>query len=417
MEEWRAIKEFPNYSVSDCGNVKNNITNKLMKINVKGGYCNIQLTNDMCRKSFKVHRLVALAFIPNPENKSDVNHIDKNKLNNNISNLNWMTRKENNQHRLIGLVYKSNKNKRIMRINANEDVLETYNSIEDAGIWAFENKLTENSHNGRNAIGNCVNGQSKTAYGFKWKYVDNSLENEEWREIDYKKIFGKDCNIETNKQYYVSNLGRFKHGCGQIMDNYKTNENGYIRVYVYKKTIALHRLVALTFLENPENKEQVNHIDGNKINNAVSNLQWCTNGENQKHKFETGLGNCFTRKIVQYDLNFNKLKEFNSIVEASKELNIGKDGISATCLYKQKHSGGYIFRYAEDTTFDISEKVIINKNVGRNVGQYDVHMNLIQVHKSIADASRNVNIHKNNIWGVIQNKRKIAGGFIWKYLD
>lgn len=50
------------------------------------------------------------------------------------------------------------------------------------------------------------------------------------------------------------------------MENYKTNDNGYIRVYIYKKTFALHRLVAITFLEN---KQQVNHKDGNKINNAV----------------------------------------------------------------------------------------------------------------------------------------------------
>jgi hypothetical protein len=104
-------------------------------------------------------------------------------------------------------------------------------------------------------------------------------------------------------------------------------------------------------------------------------------------------------------------------VEASNELNIGKAGINATCLYKQKHSGGYIFRYIEDISFDKSEKVVINKNRGRNVGQYDLDMNLLKIHNSIADASRNVNIHKNNIWAVIKNNRKTSGGFIWKYLD
>jgi molybdenum-dependent DNA-binding transcriptional regulator ModE len=415
MEEWREIFEFPNYSVSNLGNVKNNKTNKLMKINVKGGYCHISLKNETSKKSFKVHRLVASAFIPNPENKSDVNHEDKNKLNNNVSNLTWMTRKENNQHKSIGLVYSSNKNKPIMRLNLNDEILGNYNSIEEAGQWAFENNFTSNSHNGRNAIGNCVNGLSTKAYGFKWKYADNSLENEEWREIDYKKMFSE--NILTDKKYYVSNLGRFKNSYGQIMENYKTNENGYIRVYIYKKTFAIHRLVAITFLENPENKEQVNHKDGNKLNNKVENLEWCSNTENQKHKFEIGLGNNFTRKVKQYDLNWNLIKEYNSISLAAKEMKISKGTIRGVLIKYRKTACGFIWRYSDDNNIDFNEKISINENRGRNVGQYDLNMNLIKIHDNIAEAGRNIGIHKNNIWGAIKNIRKTAGGFIWKYLD
>jgi len=417
MEEWREIRDFPNYSVSNLGNVMNNKTNKLMRLNLKAGYYQICLTAEKIRKQFKVHRLVALAFIPNPENKPEVNHKDKNKVNNNVKNLEWNTRLENCHHKSVGLVYKSNKNRPIIRLDKiTEEILENYNSIEDAGIWAFNNKLTSNSHNGRNAIGNCVNGLTKSAYGYKWKYIEkNNLENEEWREIDTNKILNEE-NI-SDKKYYVSNLGRFKNSYGTIMENYKINENGYIRIYIYKQTFALHRLVALTFLENPENKETVNHKDGNKLNNKLDNLEFVTNKEQQIHKFEIGLGNNFTRKIKQYDLEFNEIKTFNSIVEASKELNIGKAGINATCLYKQKHSGGFVFRYLEDTTFDKSEKVSVNKNIGRNVCQYDLNMNLIKIYNSIADASKNTNIHKNNIWGVINNLRKTSGGFIWKYLD
>lgn len=346
MEEWHVINDFPNYSVSNLGNVMNNKTNKLLKLCNKSGYYHISLTNKNSHKTFKVHRLVALTFIENDEDKPQVNHKDKNKLNNNISNLEWVTHKENCQHKSIGLIYKSNKNKPILRLNKNNEMLQKYNSIEDAGQWVLENNLTSSSHNGRNAIGNCVNSLSNSAYGYKWKYVENnSLENEEWREINLKKIFGESC--EWNKTYFVSNLGRFKNSYGTIMDNYKVNENGYIRIYIYKKTFTLHRLVALTFLVNPENKEQVNHKDGNKLNNSVQNLEWCSNKENQIHKFQNGLGNNYTRKIGQYDLNDNLIKEYESIISASKEVNISPSSIKGVLKNYRKTSAGFIWKYLD----------------------------------------------------------------------
>jgi hypothetical protein len=416
MEEWRVIKDFPNYSISNFGNVKNNKTNRNMKLNVKGGYYNISLNNDNCKKCLKVHRLVALAFIENLENKPEVNHKDKNKLNNYINNLEWSTRQEQNIHRCKDLIITSNKNKPINRLDKiTGDILQKYNSIEDAGIWANENKLTSNSHNGRNAIGNCVNGLSNSAYGFRWQYIDNGLENEEWKEIDFNKIFNE--KINTDKKYYVSNLGRFKNSYGTIMENYKVNDNGYIRVYIYKKTFLLHRLVAFTFLENQENKETVNHKDGNKLNNKVDNLEFATNKEQQKHKFENNLGNNFTRKIKQYDLNWNLIKEHTSISLAAKEMNISKSSIQGVLFGRRKTAAGFIWKYVDDENINFSEKISINKNVGRKVCQYDLDMNLIEIHNNISDASKKINIHKNNIWGVIANLRKTSGGFIWKYLD
>jgi hypothetical protein len=387
-----------------------------MKLNIKGGYYDISLINNGYKKSFKVHRLVALAFIDNPENKNTVNHKNKNKLDNNVANLEWATMEEQAKHKSIGLIYKSNKNKPINRLDKTINViLEKFNSIEEAGIWAFENKLTSNSHNGRNSIGNCVNGLSNSAYGFRWEYEKiEDKQNEEWREIYLQNIF-KDEKI-FDKKYFVSSLGRFKNNYGKIMENYKVNENGYIRVYIYNKTFTLHRLIALTFLENFENKLQVNHKDGNKLNNCVDNLEFVTNKENLIHKFQTGLGNNYMRKIRQYDLEGKFIKEFNSIIDAAKTINISKGAIQCVLSNKGKTAAGFIWKYSEDKT-PIIEKITINKNRGRNVGQYDLNMNLINVYQSTADASRKVNIHKNNIWGAIKNFRKTAGGFIWKYLD
>ena len=347
MEEWRLINDFPNYSVSNFGNVKNNKTNRIMKLNVKGGYHNVSLINNNLKKTLKVQRLVALVFIENPENKPEVNHKDKNKLNNNINNLEWNTHLENCQHKSIGLVYKSNKNKPINRIDKmTGEILEKFNSIEDAGVWVFKNNLTSNSHNGRNSIGNCVNGLSNSAYGFRWEYEKiEDIKNEEWREINLQNIFNNE--IINDKKYYVSSLGRFKNSYGTIMKNYKVNENGYIRIYIYNKTFTLHRLVALTFLENPENKEQVNHKDGNKLNNSIDNLEFVTNKENQLHKFKMGLGNNYTRKIGQYDLDGNFIKKFNSITCAAKELNTSTSNIKGVLMNKRKTAARFIWKYLD----------------------------------------------------------------------
>ena len=102
---------------------------------------------------------------------------------------------------------------------------------------------------------------------------------------------------------------------------------------------------------------------------------------------------------------------------SSLQLNIGKTNINGVLRNIYKTAGGFVFKYADDTNIDFSKKIKINKNIGRNVGQYDISGNLLHVHNSIADASRKVNIHKNNIWGVINNFRKTSGGFIWKYLE
>ena len=410
MEKWQTINEFPNYDISNFGNIINNTTNKIMKKNIKSGYYHVSLVNETNKKMYKVHRLVALSFIENPYNKLEVNHKDKNKLNNHFNNLEWMTRQENNIHRCAGIKITCNKNKPLFRINKDtNEIIEKYNSIELAGTWAFHNGYTKTIHNGRNSIGNCVNGLSKLAYKFKWKYEENTnLENEVWKQVLLENVDMQD------KKYFVSNLGRFKNSSGTIMNNYKVNDNGYIRVYIYNKTYALHRLIALAFIENPENKEQVNHIDGNKLNNSVINLEFVTNQENQIHKFQNGLGNNFTRKITQYDLQMNKIKDFNSIVEASKELNIGKSNITGVLSNYRKTAGGFIFKYFEDENH--YEPVILN-NKGRNVIQYDLDMKIIKVFNSLAEVSKELNIHKNNIWAVIKNYRKTAGGFIFKYLE
>ena len=87
-----------------------------------------------------------------------------------------------------------------------------------------------------------------------------------------------------DNKFYVSNYGRIKTLSNDIVDlsNRKSR-------YLCYRTYKIHRLVAENFIPNPENKKEVNHIDGNKHNNHVSNLEWVTTSENRLHAFRTGL--------------------------------------------------------------------------------------------------------------------------------
>jgi hypothetical protein len=99
-EVFKQIPEFPNYFISNMGRL---YTTKLKLVkkfifNKGSGYYQVILTNDKIRKNFSVHRLLALAFIPNPQKKREINHKDGNKTNNNLSNLEWITHSENALH-------------------------------------------------------------------------------------------------------------------------------------------------------------------------------------------------------------------------------------------------------------------------------------------------------------------------------
>ena len=104
IEVWNEIDSFLNYQVSNLGEIKSLNFNrtgkeKVMKLNIDtSGYYNIGFRKENKRYCFLVHRLVAMAFIPNPENKPYINHKDSNKLNNNIDNLEWSTASENTIH-------------------------------------------------------------------------------------------------------------------------------------------------------------------------------------------------------------------------------------------------------------------------------------------------------------------------------
>jgi hypothetical protein len=142
----------------------------------------------------------------------------------------------------------------------------------------------------------------------------------------FKKILGYDY-------YYVSNYGRVYSSFKKSIRKQKHKPNGYLAIDLsYKgkhKILHIHRLVAQYFLPNNDTTLQVNHIDGNKKNNHISNLEWCSRVDNMKHAVKVGLcTNTHARKPVkQLDLEGNVLQVFKSAVEASEITGISWDGI------------------------------------------------------------------------------------------
>jgi hypothetical protein len=264
-----------------------------------------------------------------------------------ITNLEWATMSEQKLHSAITAKKERPMfHKAIARLDiTNTDLLDSYKSISDAAKWIINNNLSQIKEFNPNNISivssklcAVANNKRNNAYNFKWKYIENieHLENEIWKEIPYY-IIGKN-------NYFVSNLGRYKNMKGEIKTDYIPS-TGYIRIRIGESKFLLHRLVAFTFLENPENKEIVNHIDGNKLNNKLDNLEWATSLENNMHKINNGLSNC-TKQIIHYDLNMNKISEFNSITDASKFLHIRVNTIISICKERIASTKcGFIFRY------------------------------------------------------------------------
>ena len=159
--------------------------------------------------------------------------------------------------------------------------------------------------------------------------------------------------------YQVSNLGRVRS-----MDRWRKNgTNGYIqkgRILKQEisncgysmvhlsfngkvKGVLVHRLVAIAFIPNPQNKEQVNHIDGRKQNNNTDNLEWATQSENTIHAHKKGLMTSNAKKREVYCFQTNKT--YPSIIQASAELGIHASGIGRVCRGEQKQTKGYTFKY------------------------------------------------------------------------
>lgn len=167
MEIWKDINDYPNYQVSSLGNVKNVKTNKILKpFSPIGEYLKVSLSKNGKAKQFFIHRLVAIAFIPNPNNLPEVNHKKEfEKSNNTVENLEWCNHSYNQNYgtrnERVSKKMSRIKCKKVNQYDLNGNYIKTFNSIIEA------QKEVGSTH-----ICQCLKGKFEQTKGYKWRYAE-----------------------------------------------------------------------------------------------------------------------------------------------------------------------------------------------------------------------------------------------------
>lgn len=172
-------------------------------------------------------------------------------------------------------------------------------------------------------------------------------------------------------KYQISNKGRVKRNNNRfyqpeiILKTHLTNgyESVMLRKKGHKYNLYIHRLVATAFVDNPDNRSCVDHIDTNKTNNNYQNLRWCTRKENSnnpltlQHMIEKNpksmLGKAGhlhprSKKVGQYGLDGRLIKVYESMCQASKLTNTNQGNLYSCCVGKRNKCNGFIWRFENE---------------------------------------------------------------------
>ena len=339
------IKPIPGYetryTISSLGYIYSLKKGIILKQQYSNGYLALSLSGYKCKKTWDVHILMALTFLQKPTDgrKYVVDHINNIKTDNRLENLRYCTYSKN-----IKSAYENGYEQPakliVCKMDENNNVLERYESLSEA---ARQNGAKEPS-----SIIRCCKGSQKTAAGFKWRY--SSQNKNKKIEIFDDEIFKPIPKFKSHRLsiYNVSNYGKVKNiNTGNILSNVPDGD-GYDRLHLYDDSkqyvnCFVHRLVALAFLDQPTKKtrNKVNHIDENKSNNHVSNLEWVTNRKNIVHS--TG------KPVIQMDKKSGKIiDEFDSLGQAKRKLGFkGSTGgsINDCCHGRCKTAYGYKWEF------------------------------------------------------------------------
>lgn len=308
-EKFIKLKDYSNYSVSNLGTVKNNTTNKLLKPKINNGYYIVSIKNNNKYTNVYIHRLVAITFLDNNENKLTVNHKNHNKLDNKIENLEWATMNEQNIHKRKR---ENTPGRKVLQYDLDMNFIKSFNTVREAG------KSINQEQNSSN-ISKVCKGNLESYMNFIWKYnQEDILENEIWKEL----IYGDHI-------FKVSSYGRIMNKNGHC--SYGSLENsGYLRTsstlnkQIMKKFV--HVLVAEAFITKPNDNENliVNHKDSDKSNNKLQNLEWVTFSENSKHSFENKKQNVEYTLIEKEVEVWGFFMKYGELIDTYYECNVRK---------------------------------------------------------------------------------------------
>lgn len=153
--------------------------------------------------------------------------------------------------------------------------------------------------------------------------------------------------------YQVSNLGRVKRVTTNSILKPLKHQQGYLRVRLSKNNIAftktIHRLVAQAFIPNPDNKPEVNHIDEDKTNNNINNLEWSTRKDNLNYGTRNKrMSKTKSIPIIATNINTGEVTEFYGVRECARQLGLHSSNIANTLKNRSKQTGGYTFKYKEE---------------------------------------------------------------------
>lgn len=418
-EIWKDIiidDKTTNYEVSNMGNVRNKTTGKLLALSKRQNdakknyiYCDIYV--DKTKKNLVVHRLVANAFLGKSLDldKNCIDHINGNHHDNRVENLEWVSHSEN--------VKRAHQNKN--RVSTGKKV-EQWNYETKEYITTFESLREmskelcvseKNFHanlSGRTKYVNTPSGK----YFFKYSEEKIPMKPEELCEFEKLKDID---NFLIHRDGRIYNVKRKMFMKPRL-------DKGYVNIMLNEKNYPIHRLVAIQFIPNPENKELVNHKDGNKLNNHVDNLEWVTHSENVQHAYDTDLNTNY-KSIHMYELSGKYIKTFKTISDACRELNLdyklSGSTISKCCQGKTQYAYNYIWKFASEhnDTKDVSSVEIYN-NKPISIDKFDLNDNFVATFKNLGDAAQSVGKTNKNtklISMCCKNQLDSAYGYKWKF--
>lgn len=424
-EEWKSLEflGLPNYAISTHGNVKNTKFNRPIKQALnRGGYKHVCLRDIYYKgKNLLVHRLVALAFLtPLSVDHNTVDHINRNKEDNHVSNLRFATGSEQALNRNKR---KGRKHKEIVQYTREGVLVRQWISVDEI-IIAHPSYC-------RKLIYACCRTDPKekrrriSAYDFIWKYAIGEEENEEWKLLQLVHL--SDIYISSRGRVKrtindVPTLGTKNHGyyCVQIKDNVTD---------VFKRKF-VHQLVALAFIKSRDGADQVNHINGNGFDNNVENLEWVTNSENGLHAYATGLRD--KRKNMKGVLRIDPLSQeilayHESIKRAGIVYQVQASRIGRFCL-ETKTKWGSLWCFSNNHLY--TEKLVLFQRDNHDAqppplqrkNQRDIEVLRVDPHTEESKSYSNVNQamidnevkHRSHIIKACE-KTILHNGFYWLY--